>query len=55
VNPAIDWEQKHLQFQPSLVVLFFTGHQPGSDCLRGEVADTHKPLFISSPHTRHLI
>lgn len=53
MNPAIHWEQKLLQFQLSLVVSFFTGHKP--DCLRGAIAGRHKPLFISSPHTRHLI
>lgn len=55
MNSAILWEQKHLQFQLSSVVSFFTGHKPDSNCLRGEVADTDKPLFISSPHTGHLI
>lgn len=55
MNSAILWEQKHLQFQLSSVVSFFTGHKPDSNCLRGEVADTDKPLFISNPHTRHLI
>lgn len=55
MNPAIHWKQKPLQFQVSLVVSFFIGHKPDTNCLRGEATDTHKPLFLFNPHTRHLI
>lgn len=50
MNSAILWEQKHLQFQLSFVVSFFTGYKPDSNCWGGATRHTQTTIYFQSSY-----